>query len=609
MTYLDVIVPGPWWNPLTYTISPDVIPPCGARVRVPVKSSLRVGFVSGAINDSERVKGNIEYKEIAEILDNDSVFGTNLWNLALWVGHYFMCGAGEVIKVISSSQMLKGIPVLQSNATFCEKGSNKHRKFFESECYLPYDSDREDYYINRLAELGGDGAALVLFPERTVAKRFYESLPPKLKDCALFWENKTAKNFWRNWSDVRSGNIKYVVGGPSAVYSPFPDISLVIVEDEANPAYVSIRYPSLPVRSIAGQLALISGSELILGGRLPSAKSCSRKKIKCSFIPSKDLLHFVDIKDGLRAPVKGIEKTLPISKTLVSETVKCLNENLTALWIYDRKGYAVEVLCENCGHGLLCPVCGSVMTAENDVLDGEIDLYCRRCSNRKKLPESCSVCHGSYFVGVKPGLEALKSMSVALCKRELKKVTVENKLVVGTRQILSLCDKKSVGLVGWIDIDLEAYKTDYTSRFNAFSMVWESLWRGMKRTETSKRTNENLNRRVVIQSRNPAKGWQIGLKSGWEYFWSKELSEREELEFPPFKPLIEIEVSIKESEKLAKLLEESGYTVMSSTIPHNGKCFIWLSTLSLSTLEKVLSSRFSINKSRYGYPRVRIFVE
>ena len=608
MTYLDVLVPGPWWNALTYTINSDVIPPCGSRVRVPVKSSLRVGFVSGIVNAGERLEKSIEFKEINEILDNDSVFGENLWNLALWIGHYFMCGAGEVFKVISPSQLLKGNPILQDKGAFIKK-ENKQRKFSESECYLPYDSQREDFYINRLAELGEDDTALVLFPERSVAKHFYEILPPKLKDCAVLWENKGTKNFWRKWTDVRNGAIKYVVGGPSAVYSPFPNISLVIVEDEANPAYISMRYPSLPVRSIAGQLAFISGSEFVLGGRLPSAKTYFRKKIKCSFMPKKELIHFVDIKDGFNALIQGVEKTLAISKTLVSETAKCLNENLTALWIFDRKGYAVEVLCENCGHGLLCPVCGGVMTAEGDALEKEIAVFCRRCLNRKKLPESCSVCHGSYFVGKKPGLEALKSMSAALCERELNRKVVENKLVVGTRKELSLCDRKNVGLVAWIDIDLEAYKTDYTSRFNAFSMVWESLWRGIKRPETPNKTNKYANRRVIIQSRNPARGWQIGLKSGWDYFWGKELAERAELEFPPFKPLIEIEVSIKESGKLAKLIEESGYVVMSSAIPHDGKHYIWLSTSSLSDLENVLSSRFSINKSRYGYPRVRILVE
>jgi len=138
-------------------------------------------------------------------------------------------------------------------------------------------------------------------------------------------------------------------------------------------------------------------------------------------------------------------------------------------------------------------------------------------------------------------------------------------------------------------------------------MVWESLWRGINRTETFK--NEHKNRRVIVQSRNPAKGWQIGLKSGWEYFLDKELTERSELEFPPYRPLVEIEVSMKENEKLVKLLEENGYTVMNSSAPHGGKYYIWLSASSLSALGEILSSQFSINNSRYGYPRVRIFVE
>ncbi|MCL2768077.1 MAG: hypothetical protein FWE49_05080, partial [Synergistaceae bacterium] len=389
-------------------------------------------------------------------------------------------------------------------------------------------------------------------------------------------------------------------GCPSAVYSPLPDISLIIVEDEANPAYVSARYPCLPVRSIAGKRAHFSGSELILGGRLPSAKTCFRKKVKCGFLPEKNLLHFVDIKDGFRAAIQGIENTLPISGTLASETKKCLNENLITLWIFDRKGYATEVLCEKCGYALFCPICGTVMTAENDDSEKEIVTYCRKCLNRKKLPEFCPSCRGNFFIGKRPGLEALYPIASAFCEQEGIK-PAERKLIVGTRKILSLCDKNNVGLIAWIDIDMEANKTDYTSRFHAFSMVWESMWRGINVW--------GKNRRVIIQSRSPARDWQVGLKSGWEYFWEKELAERTKLEFPPYKPLVEIEVSTIESKALVKLLEENGYTVMNSSAPHDGKYYIWLSISQLSALEKVLSSRFSINKSRYGYPRVRIFVE
>ncbi|MCL1941428.1 MAG: hypothetical protein FWG09_05750 [Synergistaceae bacterium] len=611
MTYLDVIIPGPWWNSLTYIFDGDDIPPYGARVRVPVKNSPRVGFVSGVSKNGECAK-DIKYKNVAEVLDNNSALGEELWDLALWAGHYFMCGAGEVIKVMSPPQLLKGEPLrvgkpLHENKSVSDKIVN--RKFCESECYLPYDSERGDFYLNRLMELEGDDAALVLFPELSSAKRFYNLLPQKLNDRALLWGAKGTAGFWRNWQDIRNGNINIVVGAPSAVYAPLCGISLIIVEDEANSAYVSARYPNLPARSIAGKRALLAGAELILGGRLPSAKTCFRKKVKCNFLPEKDLLHFVDIKDGFRATVQGVENPLPISRTLVSETKKCLNEKKTALWIFDRKGYAIEVLCENCGQGLFCPLCGGVMTAENETPEGEIVTYCRRCANRVPLPESCPSCRGNYFVGRKPGLEALKSIAGAFCEREGVIKSAEKKLVVGTRKILSLCDSVNVGLIAWIDIDLEANKTDYASRFQAFSMVWESLWRGAGRAGASDKANKNANRRIVVQSRSPAKGWQIGLKSGWEYFWDKELAERTELEFPPYKPLIEIEVSAKENERLAKLLEENGHMVMSSPESEGGKNYIWLSASSLSALEKTLSPRFSINKSRYGYPRVRIFVE
>ena len=278
MTYLDVIVPGPWWNALTYIYKEDDIPPSGSRVRVPVRNTERVGFVSGVADDGVRLQDDIEYKEVTETLDNESVFGGNLWNLALWAGHYFMCGAGEVLKVISPKELLNGDPVTRSVNACGENEFGKRRAFSESECYIPYDSERLDFYINRLMELEEGCTALVLFPECSNAKNFYGLLPDKMKDNALLWKSKGTKGFWRSWQDVHDGSVKFVIGGPDAVYAPFPDVSLIIVEDEANPAYVPVRFPNLPARSLAGKLACISESELILGGRLPSAKTYSRKK-------------------------------------------------------------------------------------------------------------------------------------------------------------------------------------------------------------------------------------------------------------------------------------------------------------------------------------------
>lgn len=133
MIYLDVIIPGPWWNTLTYILKESVVPPSGSRVRVPLSNTSRVGFVSGITDDSECEKNDVEYKEVTEVLDNSSVFGENLWDLALWVGHYFMCGAGEVLKVISPPQLLNGDSITQGKV-FGEKELDVNRKFYESEC-------------------------------------------------------------------------------------------------------------------------------------------------------------------------------------------------------------------------------------------------------------------------------------------------------------------------------------------------------------------------------------------------------------------------------------------------------------------------------------------
>lgn len=312
---------------------------------------------------------------------------------------------------------------------------------------------------------------------------------------------------------------------------------------------------------------------------MPGAKTYLRKKIPCEKKPDRSLVRFVDIKKGFDAAVQGVEGTLPLSKILVAETQKCLSDGRTALWIFDRKGYSVDITCDSCGNGLKCGKCGAPLLSMN-----ENSLRCTRCGMAAQMPDKCPSCRVGLFVGKRPGIEALEGIA--------KGFKGHGKLIVGTRKLLSACDKKNVGLVGWIDADAEARKPEYNARFQTFSMVWESYWRGR---------SDGDNRQVVIQTRNPA--LHEGLKSGWENFWERELTERSELGFPPCELLVEVKTPKSEKESFASFLEEKNFVVMR---PESGA--IWVSG-GLADLEKALAPRFSISKSRGGFPCVTIFVE
>lgn len=569
--YFDVIVPGPWWNALTYFSDNKIA--VGARVRVPIRGGVRVGFALGESAPPRDKK----IQKVMEIIDASCVLGSELWTLSRRLGSSFLCGRGEVLKVMSPPALLKGeiIPLRIPGEAALSINADT-RVFSESHCYLPSDCNRREFYISKLHSMEPDGTALVLFPERAEAESFFEVLPNDLKESAILWAGAEirGKRLWDNWLAARGGKLRIVAGSVAAAYVPLPNLSLVIVEEEANPAYVPLRHPRIPMRSAVGQRALIARAELLLGGRMPGAKTYFRKKIPCTVKPDKSLLRFVDIKKRFEAAVDGVEGSLPLSKTLVSATQKCISEGKNVLWVFDRKGYAVDIVCDSCGNGLLCEKCGAFLVASD-----EASVRCSRCGYAARMPDMCPSCRSGLFIGKRPGVEALEPIAKGFSSSGRGKVTV------GTRKILAQCDKKNIGLVGWIDADAESRKPGYDSRFKTFSMIWESYWRG--------RTDD---RQVIVQSRNPA--MHESLRFGWESFWNRELKERKELGFPP----CELLVRIDEDENVIKILEDAGYPVMQ---PGEG---IWTSG-ALSELEKTLAPRFSINRSRLGFPCVTILVE
>jgi len=170
----------------------------------------------------------------------------------------------------------------------------------------------------------------------------------------------------------------------------------------------------------------------------------------------------------------------------------------------------------------------------------------------------------------------------------------EGGLLIGSRRALSLLDSLHTDLIAWLDADAEARQPHYTSRFTAYSMLLESLFRG------------GHNRVVLLQSRNFSQPWLRGLQLGWTYFWNEELRERANFDFPPNSHLVEIEPpsSWKWREDLVRSLDEAGfYTLLSEG---SSKKFTVL-TPRMAHLRHFLEKYFSIKRSRFGFPKITVW--
>jgi primosomal protein N' (replication factor Y) len=556
-----------------------------------------VGFADPSAIPTKAPEG-LELKPLREVLDDSSALGDELWGLARWIGKTFLCGMGEALQLLCPPSLLRG-EAIPPRPTLPPKPEEE--VFQEISFYHPLDDERFAHYLERLS---AGVRALVVFPEAEMSAGFFARLPESVKENALLWPFQGGKKLWDAWTRTASGEVRVVVGSQGAAFAP-SSFEEFIVDDESNPAYVFQRAPRISARSLIGRRALVSKARLLLGGRMPSAKTYLRAQPKCELLPNRKNLIFVDMGRSFKNEVRGVEGTLPVTSALVDRTRATLEGGSHVLWIMDRKGQAGEIFCSDCGETFACSRCGATMRSESGG-NGEMILRCVRCGAREALPGQCPACRGALLLGKRPGLEALLPLALRYVrghrvlldgtdKSGTKKNPNTPSLVLGTRRILSLCDSLDVGLAAWLDLDAEARSIEYNARFQAFSMVWESYWRGQRG-----------NRIVLAQTRRPGSAWQRAFWLGWEHFWKEELRERKSLNLPPHELLVQVDFPEKRGavrSSLLETLEKENIFALDSGGP------LWITAKSTKRLGAVLAPRFEIKHSRQGFPTITVWVE
>jgi primosomal protein N' (replication factor Y) len=525
-----------------------------------------------------------------------------------WTGKTFLCGAGEVLKMAVPPAILSSPAALEDFAPLdgpAPENPGRYEELFLYEC------DTVTRWKKLQESLDNGYPFLALFPEQRLATAFFDFLSPALRESSLLWPATGGKKLQNAWITARKGGARGIIGGPGAVFAPLEHIRSVIVDEESSGAYRTYRRPFLNIRSVAARKALLAKAALTMSGRLPSSRVYLRGKPKCTRRPSRESVKFVDLKNSLSSEFQGISGSLPLSAALFSETSRVLSAGKTALWLLDRKGYAGEVACEECGNPILCSVCGRVAAWE----EKRQRLRCSSCGRIFPLPETCPSCRGVLLTGKRPGLEALLPVARATASDEkpvfiwdgtkisgkkadhnLRKELSEGGIVLGTRSALALCDTTDVGFSAWIDADSEVRNVSFQAKFTAYSMIWESLWRGNPEGRT-----------VLLQSRRPGSGWQKGILLGWDHFWNDELRERKELELPPFSFLLEIKCpSQRLKESIMAQLKETGLCPMD---PGEPPLVFWVTVSSPARVWNALAPFYSIGNSRTGFPEITVWID
>gem|GEM_PF-166856 len=621
---ISVAVPGPWWTLLTYGTPRRC--EVGARVLVPVGKTKRVGLVcANGSQAADAYEG--ELRDIIELIDERPLLTDAAMGVLRWFADTYLCGMGTAMKTLLPNGFERGeapdtgknFPGDNPAAAGTASAPSGSRVAF---CYEPADEDRFARYKRILS----DGApSLVAFPLRASAKSFFDYLtqssdfPDELKGQVVLYPHSGPKAEWRAWSRLSRGYARILIGSQSSAMAPLPGLARVIVEDESNHIWRTLRHPVHNVRSLLAKRAKLERADLVLGGRMPSSRAFLGFSETGETLPKEARkIVYVDIRDAYSPQICGIRDSLAVSEPLVRETDAAIGRGAWAVWILDRKGYAGELLCEECGSSVRCAKCGGGMRWETPSR-GEARVRCVACGAIGPVPELCPHCRGRLLSAKRPGLDALLPLAKAAIHGPVPILSLEREedeipgdalakragLLIGTRAALSLCDKLVVGLIGWLDPDGEARSREYDARFRAFGLIWESCWRGIAPRE----------RVVLLQSRRPGRDWQRGLTEGWRTFWRGEMRERREFGLPPFIPLLAIDASASDAKALCASFDRAGFDYWETDEtdeqdePKAKKRRIWLRTSKMSALRAALEPLFHIGRAKRGYPGVTVWYD
>lgn len=428
---------------------------------------------------------------------------------------------------------------------------------------------------------------LFLVPEISFLKRNYKFLKNIFLDkieIILLHSSLKRSEYLKNWEQIihkryslsqktQSTSSSLVLGTRLAIFAPFKNLGLIILDQEENINYKQYdRNPFYHTREVVLKLAELFKTKIILGSQTPSLESYKKikeKKYQLIQISSKTTNIFPIVIDLNQERLKGNFSIF--SEILLEKIKKKLKEKKKILLFVNRKGLANFVFCQNCGWIEKCPNCNISLTAhfETDantassyLSNAETNnpqkiksyLVCHHCNYSRPIPLACPICQGSELKSSGFGSQRVE--------REIKKIFPKNKILRIDQDSFESDDEKktaiqiekaeiiiatqmifgqplpSFGLSALIQIDQSLNLPYFKSLERTFQISWKL---------------KNQSESFLIQSYNPENFLiQALIKNDLDFFYQKELEQREKTAYPPFGKLIKLFYRDKNSENAKK---------------------------------------------------------
>jgi len=416
-------------------------------------------------------------------------------------------------------------------------------------------SGKTEVYLRVIGEVLKQGKqTIVLIPEIALTyqtvMRFYRCFGDRV---AFVHSKMTAGDRYRMRERARKGEISIMIGPRSALFTPFPDLGLIIVDEEHETSYRSEATPRYHAVTVAVMRAGMCGAKVILGSATPSLETyyrCETGEYRLETLTKRakegaalPRAEIVDMREELAAHNYSV-----ISRRLRTAVSERLARGEQVMLFLNRRGYAGFVSCRACGETATCPHCDVTLTYHNDGT-----LRCHYCGYRRPYERVCPSCGSKYYLPFgRSGTQKIEEtvvkefpnarvlrMDADTTKAAEDYETIltdfaegRGDILIGTQMIVKGHDFPRVTLVGALAADLSLGVSDYTSAERTFDLLAQAAGRAGR---------DRIPGEVIIQTYRPEHyAVQAAAAADYRAFYETEIRFRRACGYPPIRHMLTV---------------------------------------------------------------------
>ncbi|MFE4810990.1 primosomal protein N' [Peribacillus simplex] len=431
-------------------------------------------------------------------------------------------------------------------------------------------SGKTEVYLQAIASVIEKGKeAIMLVPEISLTpqtvKRFKERFGEQV---AVMHSGLSVGEKYDEWRKIHRKEVKVVVGARSAVFAPFENLGLIIIDEEHESSYKQEETPRYHARDVAIERAKSYKCPVILGSATPTLESFARAKknvyklLTLSQRMNKNALPAVDIVD-MREELRTGNRSM-FSELLFTKLKDRLEKGEQIVLMLNKRGHSSFVMCRSCGLVINCPNCDISLTYHrfNDI------MKCHYCGYEEGMPSVCPECESEHIRFFGTGTQKVEEeLAKILPEARVIRMDVDTTskkgsherllnafgegkadILLGTQMIAKGLDFPNITLVGVLSADTMLHLPDFRSSEKTFQLL----------TQVSGRAGRHqLPGEVVIQTYTPEHySIELSALQDFDAFYEREMHLRRQSHYPPYYYVVLITVSHEDLMKTVSVTEK-----------------------------------------------------